>query len=88
MDRFFGHNKKLVEGLKVLMVLLKYHNSINDFYSMNALSGYNLEKLTNRDEYSIRIIPKKRKSQERMLIIKIDKSGTEIKILEINKHYK
>ena len=48
MGRYFDHNKDLVEGLKVLVYLLKHEERLDNFYLKDYLKGYNLEKLTNR----------------------------------------
>ena len=88
MEKFFAHNRDLVEGLKVLMFLLNTEEKLDNFYNKEYLKGYNLEKLTNSANYSIRIIPKKAKSKKRMLVIKENETGNSIEIVEISDHYK
>lgn len=88
MEKFFDYNKDLVEGLKVLIFLLENEDSLDSFYLKDYLKGYNLEKLTNRTDYSLRIIPKKMKSKKRMVLIKVNEVGDSIEIIDINDHYK
>lgn len=88
MEKFFAHSKELVEGLKVLMVLLETEDKLDNFFSKEYLRGYNLEKLTNSVNYSLRIIPKKMKSKKRMIVIKVNEVGDSIEIIDINDHYK
>ena len=86
MESFFKHDKLLIDGLKVLMIHFDLLDSIYDFWTIEALKGYNLEKITNSDKLSIRIIPKKRKKKERMILISINQNGDTIEIIEINNH--
>ena len=89
MKRFFGHNKELVDGLKVLMNHLMKEENVSAFSTCIYLKGYNFEKLSNSELYSIRIIPKMRKTKERMILVVVNDIGNEIEIREINnKHYK
>ena len=88
MERFFAHDKALVEGLKVLVILLKNEEKLDNFYYKDYLKGYNLEKLTNSVNYSLRIIPKKMKSIKRMIVFKVNESGDSINIVDISDHYK
>ena len=86
MDDFFGHDKMLVEGLQALMTFLDNEKSIYDFKEKVYLKGYNLEKITNSDKMSLRIIPKKNKRKERMILFTTNSDGSAICIVEINDH--
>ena len=86
MEAFFKHDKNLIEGLKTLMTLLENQDSIFDFKSFQYLQGYNLEKIVNSDKLSLRIIPKRRKKKERMILFTISDDGSSICIVEINDH--
>ena len=89
MKRFFKHNKELVDGLKVLMFHLENEENVSAFRTCIHLKGYNFEKLSNSELYSVRIIPKMRKTKERMLLVVVNEIGNEIEIRDINnKHYK
>ena len=88
MKRFFKHNKELVDGLKVLMFHLEKEENVSSFHTRVYLKGYNFEKMSNSELYSIRIIPKMRKAKERMLLVVVNDIGNEIEIREINnQHY-
>lgn len=86
MESFFKHDKVLIEGLQVLIQILENEDSIFDFNTKEYLRGYNFEKITNSDKMSLRIIPKKRKRKERMIIFVISNDGKSICIEEINNH--
>ena len=88
MDKYFSHNKDLIEAFKVLMFIIETEERLDNFYIKEYLKGYNLEKLTNRVNYSLRIIPKKAKSKMRLIIFKINEVGDSIEIIEISDHYK
>ena len=85
MEREFDHDKDLIEGLQTLMILFGQFDNIFDF--IKFLPGYNLEKVTGskNNAYSIRIIPKKRKSPYRMYLIPYSE-GIEINIQKIDAH--
>ena len=86
MESFFGHDQLLIEGLKTLIVLLENEESIYNFKEKKYLIGYNLEKIVNSDKLSLRIVPKKDKRKERMIIMTISNDGSSICIQEINDH--
>lgn len=66
MDKFFDYNQELVMCLKTLIDLLE---SIDNIDLMYSYQGYNYEKiLGTSDKYSLRIIPKKRKSPYRLYL--------------------
>lgn len=88
MKKFFAYNDDLIEGLKVLVLLLNKEEKLDNFFKKEYLKGYNLEKLTNSVCYSLRIIPKKKKSKIRMIIFKVNEVGDSINIIDINDHYK
>lgn len=85
MEKEFNHNKELIDGLQALMILLEKLDNIFDI--MKFVPGYNLEKVTGskNNAYSIRIIPKKRKSPYRMYLIPYSE-GIEINIQKIDAH--
>ena len=85
MDAFFDHNKALVEGLKVLMTIFNHEQNISCFHE-ERYKGYEFEPVEGeKNKYSIRIIPKKRKSSYR-LYLEPTNHGIEIKIIKIDKH--
>lgn len=85
MDTFFGHDKQLVQALKVLMTILKLESNINCFHE-ERYKGYNYEPCHGEDnKYSMRIIPKKDKSPYRMYL-EPRNGGVEINIIKIDKH--
>lgn len=86
MESFFGHDKLLIEGLKTLISILENEESIYNFKEKKYLMGYNLEKIVNSNKLSLRIIPKKCKRKERMIIMTISDDGSLICIQEINDH--
>lgn len=85
MEKEFNHNKDLIEGLQILMILFDQFDNIFDF--KKCLPDYNLEKVrgSKNNAHSIRIIPKKRKSPYRMYLIPY-KDGIEINIQKIDAH--
>lgn len=87
MKKLFSNDKSLVEGLQTLMTLLAEMDNIDVFGKDGMLKGYNLERVigSKNGAYSIRIIPKMRKSHWRMFLIPTD-DGIEIEIIDINKH--
>lgn len=87
MKKLFSNDKSLVEGLQALMTLLAEMDNIGVFGKDGMLKGYNLERVigSKNGAYSIRIIPKMRKSHWRMFFIPTD-DGIEIEIIDINKH--
>lgn len=87
MNKLFSYDSNLVEGLQVLMELFAHVKDISAFDKNGMLGGYNLEKVKNSSigAYSIRIIPKKRKSDWRMFLIPTD-CGIQIEIIDINRH--
>lgn len=88
MIKYFDYDESLVEGLKVLIILIENEEKLDNFYIKMYLKGYNLEKLTNSRYHSLRIIPKKVKSKMRLIIFKINEVGDSIEIVEISDHYK
>ena len=86
MESFFGHDKLLIEGLQILMTFLKNEDSIDDLNNKIYLKWYNLENINNSNKLSLRIIPKKRKRKERVILFVADDIGSSICILEINDH--
>lgn len=83
MNKFFNHNKELVMYLKDLISMLE---SINNIDLMRNFPGHNYEKVQGTiDKYSLRIIPKKKKSLYR-LYLKRCNQGIEIEIIKIDKH--
>lgn len=84
MDKFFDHNQELVMCLKTLIDFLELLDNID--LMMYSYQGYNYEKiLGTSDKYSLRIIPKKRKSPYR-LYLKRSNQGGEIELIKIDKH--
>lgn len=85
MEKFFSHDKTLVNNLQTLMGLFDVFKNINEFYKP-YFRGYNLEKVEGTEnKYSIRIIPKMRKSSYRMYLESSEK-GVKITIIKIDKH--
>ncbi len=85
MDKFFSHNKLLIDNLKVLMFHLERIENINELRNA-AFIGYNYEKVEgSKNKYSLRIVPKRRKSEYRMYVEPQEK-GIKINIITIDKH--
>lgn len=87
MKSFFKNEKGLIEGLEVLISLLDNIDSIYEFWKNELYKGYNLEKIKNTSGlFSIRIIPKKKKYKERMILISMNDNGSKIQIIDIIDH--
>ena len=85
MDDFFDHDKSLVINLQILIDLIDLESNIFNF-KKPYYKGYNFEKCEGtKNKYSLRIIPKKRKSNYRMFLEPTD-GGVEIEIVSINRH--
>ena len=86
MEAFFSHDKKLINGLQTLMGFFDQVTNLHEFAVAPYLKGYNLEKVKGTEnDYSIRIIPKKRKSNYRMYLTTTN-NGIEITIIKIDRH--
>lgn len=84
-------NRDLVEGLKVLINHFESEESIYDFLDKSYLKGYNFEPIVNskvKNLYSIRIVPKKDKFKERIIILKISSDGRKIEIYDLDKNHR
>jgi len=88
MQRYFKNDKLLVENLKTLLFHFDSVDSIYVFNSVPYLKGYNLEKITNKNSYSLRIVPKMKKRKDRIVLIVISDDGKEIEIIGIDSEHR
>ncbi len=88
MKKYFKNDIMLVNGLKALVFLFGSEDSIYEFNKKDYLKGYNLEKITDSKYHSIRVVPKKDKKKERIILLIVSDDGRNVKIVEIDKDHR
>lgn len=88
MKKYFGYDTLLVESLMALLHHFDSMDSIYDFKTVPYLRGYNFEKIENTNNYSLRIVPKKDKRKDRIILFIISNDGKEIEIVEIDSEHR
>lgn len=88
MQRYFKNDKLLVDNLIALLFHFDSVESIYDFNSTPYLKGYNFEKITNTNNYSLRIVPKMNKRKDRIILLIISGDGKEIEIIGIDSEHR
>lgn len=88
MKKYFKNDIMLVNGLKALMFLFDSEDCIYDFNKKDYLKGYNLEKITDSKYHSIRVVPKKDKKKERIILLIVSEDGKKIEIVDIDKNHR
>ena len=87
MKKYFNYDKMLVDGLQALSSLFDSEDSIYNFNNKPYLKGYNLEKVTDTKYHSIRVVPKRDKRKERIILLIVSDDGKEVEIIDINKKH-
>lgn len=88
MKKYFKNDKLIVENLQALLFHFDNENSIYDFNTIIYLLGYNLEKITNSKYYSMRIVPKKNKRKNRIILLIVSDDGKEIEIVDFDDEHR
>jgi len=81
MKKYFKNDIMLVNGLKTLMFLFDSEDCIYGFNKKDYLKGYNLEKIIDSKYHSIRVVPKKDKKKERIILLIVSEDGKKLKLL-------
>lgn len=88
MRKYFNNDKMLIENLQALLFLFDNEDSIYNFSNKIYLKGYNFEKITNTKFYSMRIVPKKDKRKNRIILLIVSSDGKEIEIIDFDDEHR
>ena len=88
MKKYFKNDKLLVNGLQALIFHFDRVDSIYDFINIDYLKGYNLEKIKDLNYYSIRVVPKKNKRKDRVILLVISSDGKNVEIIDIDSEHR